>query len=143
MVRRRFVHVLVARPLRPLPVRRWTAAGDTSTAPCAALDSTAETVDDAGENCEDNHGSYNDPDNNRPSTLLAVCLSSQGLGQHQDWNLLAVRLGHALVPAGERLRSRFQVTGNIACPQRHGRFIIHRTHFELFLLSRPHKLYHG
>lgn len=48
----RLVHVFGA---LPLPVRRRTAAGDTSTAPCAALDSTAETVDDAGQDCEDNH----------------------------------------------------------------------------------------
>lgn len=123
------IHILVA---LSAAVRRRTAAGDTSTASCAALDSTADTVDDAGQNGDDNHRSHNDSDNHRP---------------------FAVRLGHTLVPTGECLRSRFNVIDSIACPQLHRRFQIHRTHFcsspslssyfllFIFFLSRAHTSY--
>lgn len=68
MIRRRIIHVLL---LGALLSRRRTTTGQTSATTRAALDPTTETIDNAGQNRNDNDCPDDDRNDDGPSTQLA------------------------------------------------------------------------
>lgn len=96
----------------PIGVAPW--GGATTRAAFAAsfttLDTTAETVDDARYNRQEDNGTDDNPDDNRPPTELA---------QHQRIfpnHVLAIRLRHTFIPTRERLRSRLDFVDSVSRP---------------------------
>lgn len=70
MVRRGIIHVLL---LGALLSRRRTATGQTPATTRAALDPTAETIDNAGQNRNDNDRPDDDRNDDGPSTHISPC----------------------------------------------------------------------
>lgn len=93
--------------LVPLPLETRAALETTSTTAFATLHTTAQAIDHASDNGEENQRCDDDSDDNRP---------------------LAVSLGHALVPTSKRTGVGLEIAHNIPRPQGDGS-LIHRTHY--------------